>query len=429
MFALYTILYAVALLFIAPFEYFRRPSGLRKSWFRERLGLYPSGPLVAGRDRRVVWVHAVSVGEAAAAVSFVKRLYALDSQPEIVISTVTDTGRKVAVERMGDIAKVVYVPFDLPFCVSGAASHIRPDLFIIMETEIWPNIIRLLERRGVPVILMNGRISRKSFRGYLRVRGFISRVLTGMDGLYMQEEQYAERIRLLGAPADRVTVTGNFKFDMQPPLAAPEWTGALSGAVIIAGSTHRGEEDLVLDAYAGLLADMPGLNLILAPRHPERFAEAEELVMKRGLSYVKRSSVINGKAAITGRVVILDVIGELASVYAAADIAVMGGSFIPHGGQNPLEPAYWGKAVICGPHMENFPFIDEFYEAGAALRTEPAGLATELRRLLSDPGAAASMGGRARVLYDKNTGAVGRAVRAVVKYLPYTAAGGTEIAS
>jgi 3-deoxy-D-manno-octulosonic-acid transferase len=440
MFTIYSILYSAALFFIAPFEYFRRHAALRGRWLRERFGFYQSVPEESKTDRKVVWIHAVSVGEVAASVSFVKKLHELRHQTDIVVSTVTDTGQKVAMERMGGLARIIYIPFDLPCCITRAVKHIKPDLFIIMETEIWPNIIRGLARRGVPIMLMNGRISEKSFKGYLSVKFFISPILRQFDAICMQDEQYAERIRLLGASPDRVSVTGNFKFDMRPSSDIPEWTKALIGSVIIAGSTHHTEEDIALDAYETLLADMPGLNLVLAPRHPERFAEVEELVIKRHLRYLKRSEIKDkaeerkpGRAEaqrqrnerqvdeedsrFSGLVIILDVIGELASVYGAADIAIMGGSFISRGGQNPLEPAYWGKAVICGPHMENFPFMDEFYAEGAALKTDSADLASRIRGLLAKPDTIASMGRTARRLYEKNTGATDKAITIVRKYI------------
>jgi 3-deoxy-D-manno-octulosonic-acid transferase len=417
MFAIYTILYSIALFLIAPFECYKRPPRLRGRWLRERLGIFEAGTGGRGTGRTSVWIHAVSVGEAASAVSFVKKLCELHPETDVVISTVTDTGQKVAMERMGDLARIIYVPFDIPWCIAGTVGHIKPDLFIIMETEIWPNLIRGLKRRGIPVILMNGRISEKSFRGYLRVKSLISVVLGCFDFLCMQEEQYAERIRQLGAPPDKVEVTGNLKFDVRPASAAPEWTKTLAGPVIVLGSSHHSEEDIVLDAFETLLKDIPDLNLILAPRHPERFAEVESLLRKRNLGYRKRSEIKDNAEAVSGLVVILDVMGELASVYRAADIAIMGGSFISRGGQNPLEPAYWGKAIICGQHMENFPFMEEFYSAGAALKTDIPGLVPNMQGLLSNPETLASMGRTARLLYDRNTGATERALEIIGRYI------------
>ncbi len=289
MYLIYSILYFLALLFLFPFEYLKRPKELRKRWIRERFGFFHASPITHHSSR--IWIHAVSVGEAIAAVPLIKKIKERHPAAEVIVSTVTDTGQKVANERMGDIARIIYVPFDLPFMIRNTVKNIRPSLFIIMETELWPNIIRILSRLGVPVLLMNGRISEKSFSGYKKLRFFIKDVLKNMSLLCMQNELYADRIKALGAEHDKVRITGSFKFDTRPCSSAPEWTKILQGPVIIAGSTHRTEEDLIIDAYIKLKTDFPELNLIVAPRHPERFKEVEELVRKKRLEYVKRSDV------------------------------------------------------------------------------------------------------------------------------------------
>jgi 3-deoxy-D-manno-octulosonic-acid transferase len=422
MFLLYTILYSIALIVIFPFEYFRRPAALKSRWLRERLGIISENADEAVRNRKTIWIHAVSVGEAAAAVPLVKRLKELHPGIDFFISTVTDTGQKVAAERMGHLARIVYVPFDLPGCITRTLRNIKPSLAVIMETELWPNIARGLDRQGIPILLVNGRISEKSYKGYQKARFFIRHVLECFSMFCMQEEEYALRIKALGALPDKVMVMGNLKFDMQPPAGIPEWTKVLKKPVIIAGSTHRTEEEIIIDAYELLLKEMPGLNLILAPRHPERFSEVEEIVRKRKLGYLKRSGIKGisrgpGTGSAEGVIVILDAIGELASVYAAADVVIIGGSFIPHGGQNPLEPAYWRKAIVCGPHMENFPFMDEFYAMGAAIRTEASGLGDVLNRLLRSEEKRAVTGMAARTFYEKNAGATDRAADAIRRYL------------
>jgi 3-deoxy-D-manno-octulosonic-acid transferase len=429
MYLAYSILYLIALLFLFPFEYLKRPGELRKRWIRERFGLYKITHQHTNTPFTSVWVHAVSVGEAIAAVPLIKKIKGKYPSAEIVVSTVTDTGQKVARERIGDIAKIIYVPFDLPFAVNNAFKNIKPSVFIIMETELWPNAIRILSRRGVPVLLMNGRISEKSFDGYKILRFFIKDVLKDVSIFCMQNELYAERLKELCADPDKIKTIGNFKFDTKPSLHVPEWTGILKGTrqqitdnsnkefVIVAGSTHRTEEELIIDAYIKLRADFPQLNLIIAPRHPERFREVEELIKKRGIEYIKRSGVTGHGSRVTGVVVLLDVIGELSSVYSACDVAIMGGSFIEHGGQNPLEPAYWGKAIVCGPHMENFPFIDDFYKSGAALKADSEGLYESLKEVLSSPEKMSSMGKIAKEFYEKNAGATDRAMEIIGKYL------------
>lgn len=435
---IYSILYTAALAFLLPVEYLKRPVELRRRWLRERFGIYD--------DKRFgcapVWIHAVSVGEVIASVPLIKKMKEKNPSLDIIISTVTDTGQRVARERAGAYAEIIYVPFDLPFAVRNALFHIRPSAFIIMETELWPHIIRMLKDNNVPVVLMNGRLSERSHRRYKKIVFFIKHVLRNFTFLCVQDDIYAERFRSLGAATEQIKVVGSFKFDTRPSSAVPAWTETLSGPVIIGGSTHETEEDLILDAYMRLESDFPGLNLIIAPRHPERFGAVEELLRKRGRRYLKRSEITGGyrdtemqgrgdagtrghgeentfaasprhRVSVSGVVVLLDVIGELAAVYGAADIAVMGGSFIEHGGQNPLEPAFWRKAVVCGPHMENFPFIEEFYSRKGAVMAEAPLLYGVLKRLLDSPEEMQRMGGIAKDLYEKNSGATDRAMEII----------------
>ena len=410
---IYNILYAVVLLFILPFEYFKRPADLRHRWLKERLGFPPASSNANG----AIWVHAVSVGEVIASIPLLKRLKASYPDKEIVLSTVTDTGQKVARERTGDTARIIYIPFDITFAVANAFYRVRPDLFVIMETELWPVIIHFFKKRGVPVLLMNGGLSEKSVRGYLKLRFFFGQVMKDISFFCMQNGLYADRIISIGAGEENVQATGNFKFDTKPSSPVPAWTGMLTGPVLIAGSTHRSEEDIVLDLFTQLIPDNPTLNLIIAPRHPERFKEVEEILIKRGIKYIKRSEIKDYNSPMRNIVVILDVMGELSSVYGAADIAIMGGSFIEHGGQNPLEPAFWGKAIVCGPHMENFLFVDEFYRSGAAVMAGRENLYGIVKEILGSPERTARMGKAAKELYERNAGATSRAMEIVKKYI------------
>ncbi|HKN18295.1 MAG TPA: 3-deoxy-D-manno-octulosonic acid transferase [Dissulfurispiraceae bacterium] len=414
---LYSAFYAAALVFLLPIEYLKRPAEFRKRWLRERCGLYAETQFIC----RPIWIHAVSVGEVIASVPLIKKIKQRHPSLEIVISTVTDTGQKVALEQAGAYAGIIYVPFDLPFAIKKALQHIRPSAFIIMETELWPHIIRILKESDVPVVLLNGRLSERSYQGYRKLGFFIRTVLRNISLLCVQDDVYAARFMDLGAPPERIKVVGSFKFDTRPSSDVPEWTEALCGPVIIAGSTHETEEELVLDAYKRLKTYLPSLNLVIAPRHPGRFKTVEELAKKMGLEYFKRSELKVGfpdsTCPASGIVVILDVMGELSAVYGAADIAVMGGSFIQHGGQNPLEPAFWGKAVVCGPHMENFPFIGEFYSHGGAVKAEGPRLYNVLKDLLDSPERMRRMGSTAKKLYEKNAGAVERAMELIEEYL------------
>ncbi len=415
LYLIYTIIYIFILVFILPFEYFKRQRDNRRSWIRERIGMSPNP---VNSKEPCLWLHAVSVGEVVSAVAFIQMIKSAYPDFRIVVSTVTDTGRKVAYERLANIARIVYIPFDIPLFIRKALSHYNPFLFIIMETELWPNIINQLKKAGIPIILINGRISERSFNGYQKIGFFIKDILQKIDKFSMQNELYAQRIIKLGALPEKTLAAGNFKFDARPPGPIPEWMKSLHGKIIIAGSTHYPEESIVLNSYIKLIEKFPSLTLILAPRHPERFKEVEDLVKKKGLRYIKRSDLLAQMSfEHASVVVILDVIGELASVYGGCDIAIIGGSFIKHGGQNPLEPAYWSKGIVCGHSMENFPFIEEFYTKKAALKADRETLYDCLYKLMESPEEILLMGKRAREIYDNNSGAMARTFNIVKGYL------------
>ncbi len=411
---IYSLVYLLAHIIILPREYLKRPAEARGRWLREKLG----GPEAPSPEPagKTLWVHAVSVGEAIAASDFIAAFRDRHPGYRVIISTVTDTGQAVARERLGGIAKVIYLPLDLGIIFSRAVRLHRPTLFVNMETELWPNMFRSLDRAGVPIVLLNGRISDKSFKGYMRIRPLL-RGLLGRVALYcMQDELYARRIIGMGADEGRVTVTGSLKFDMKKPVErALTWPGLIAGngPMIVAGSTHRGEEELVADAYMRLVPEVVGLRLVLAPRHPERCDAVAAMLKLRGIPFVRRSAIADGATAIDAAVVLLDTVGELSSVYKSAGLVIIGGSFIPHGGQNPLEPAYWGKTVLCGPNMWNFPFVKEFIERGAVIATTGEGLREALLSLLKDPERREAIGSRARELMMKNQGATARALNEI----------------
>lgn len=416
MFLIYSFLYGFIMALLLPFEYARRPKESSAGWLREKFGFTDS--IQRTPDSKTLWIHAVSMGEVIASVRFIKELKAEYASANIIISTVTDTGRKIAHERLSDIAEIVYIPFDLGFILKRFLKNTKPNVFIAVETELWPNIFRALKQNRIPILIMNGRISEKSFKGYSKIGFFMRHVISCVDMFCMQESVYAERIRGLGAADDKVKVTGNFKFDTRPPDKLPEWAPLLKGPVIIAGSTHATEEDLILEAYSRLKPEFPELNLIVAPRHPERFRVVEEIVKKRGLTYLNRSGLNKSalNTQLTGFVILLDVVGELAAAYGISDIAIMGGSFIQHGGQNPLEPACWGKPVVCGPHMENFPFIEDFYKKGGALKTDANGLYEALKGLLGSDEKRKRTGEAAKALYNEKAGSVNRALEVFRRY-------------
>jgi 3-deoxy-D-manno-octulosonic-acid transferase len=403
-FFFYTLVYLGGLLVLLPRELLRRSSPLRREWLRERLGLIPSsGP---GSGRRV-WVHAVSVGEAMAARPLVE---ALRGGWDVALSTVTDTGRKVASGFMKPRELLFYLPFDLPLSVLAVLRRLRPDLMVVMETEIWPSLLMLPPRRGVKVVMANGRISEGSYRNYRRIRPLIGWFLSGVTHFCMQTEGDAERIINLGAPPERVTVTGNLKFGLKRPGEIPRWAKSLGNPLIIAGSTHEGEERLVMDVFRRLRKDFPGLRMVVAPRHPERFDEVERLLLDSGLAYARRT--VN-PAMNEAEVVLLDTVGELGGLYGAGDICVVGGSFVPKGGHNLFEPASWGRAVVCGPHMNNFPLSEEFFREGGAIRSGPEELEGVLRELLSDSALRERTGLKALELYRANEGALEKTLQVI----------------
>jgi 3-deoxy-D-manno-octulosonic-acid transferase len=354
-----------------------------------------------------------------ACVPLIRQLHNQYLDIEIILSTITDTGQKIAIEKLGDIAKIIFLPFDLPFCINKALKNIKPDIFILIETELWPNFIKILNKKGIPILVLNGRISEKSFNGYKKIKYFIKDVLNNINLFCMQNDLYSLRIKELGVSPNKILTLGNIKFDKELDLQTLKWTKILktsdkknSNLVIVAGSTHNSEEDLIIDTYLKLKRYYPNLKLIIAPRHPERFKEVEGLIKKKGIEYLKRSEISHDNN-LYADIILLDVIGELASVYSICDIAIIGGSFITHGGQNPFEPAFWGKAIVCGPHMDNFPMIEEFYEKHGALKTSKDDLFGSLNRLLSNPEEISSMGRIALNLYKKNMGATEKAIKII----------------
>jgi 3-deoxy-D-manno-octulosonic-acid transferase len=377
----------------------------------ERLGRLPAwpGPVPP------IWLHAVSVGEVMAATPLARELGARHPDLPLLVSTVTDTGRGVAEQRLS-AARFVFFPLDFGWAVERAVDRLRPRLVLLTETELWPNFLAACAARGIPVVLINGRISPRSFPRYRLVRRWFGRVLSDIRLFCMQTAQDAERIRLLGAPADRVQVVGNLKYDLPtlgeaPDVAAVRARLALPPGrrLIVGGSTHRGEEELLLQAFQELIHSRNDLCLLLAPRHPERLEEVERLLRKAGLTWVRRSQLpatpLDGAS-----VILLDTMGELAPLYAAAAVVFIGGSLIPHGGQNMLEPAAVARPVLHGPHMGNFAEMrDLFREAGAAIQVEDAtGLRTELAALLDDPALADRMGKAGRGIVETHRGATRR---------------------
>ena len=392
--------------------------------FAQRFGML-SGAVRDASASRPLWIHAVSVGEVMAAKNFIEKLAEKFPGRKIVLSTTTKTGNAIARKILDESIPKFYFPLDFSFVVKRALDSINPSILIVMETEIWPNLILELSRRKIPIVLINGRISERSYRGYKRIKFLFGRVLKKITLFCMQAAADAERIIALGAPKTNVKVTANMKFDTAFRLS--DGTALRRNAVfegggglIIAGSTHSGEEEVILDTYAGLVKEFGGLKLLIAPRHIERVGAIKRLVRQAGFSPVLLSETKVPEAGHSGKTVfILDTHGELSQLYGIATVVFMGGSLIKRGGHNIVEPARFGKPIVFGPFMFNFrDMAGLFLESEAAIQVKDAGeLTSALRSLLKDRGKRDSLGRAAKKLIDENTGATGRNIREVCNIL------------
>jgi 3-deoxy-D-manno-octulosonic-acid transferase len=394
----------------------------------DRIGLRGVPPQTPSDGRPTVWVHAVSVGETLAAVPLLRLLRRRVADARLLVSSVTLTGRETAVKSLsGIVDEGFFFPFDLPGLCGRFLDRVRPDVVVIVETEIWPNFIAACARRGVSVVIVNGRLSKRSFVGYMRFRWFFAPILRTLRTISAQTSEDGERFVALGAPRDIVTVGGNLKFDVSPPESGASPLSALllrekaAGAVwIVAGSTHDDEEAQLLRAFLTARERNPSIRLLLAPRHPERFDAVEALVHREGASLVRRTAIPVAAGHLPDTVLLLDTVGELSGAYAAADLAFVGGSLVPKGGHNVLEPAWHGVPTIVGPHMENFREIADAFLAGDAL-IRVAGeeeLADRLMRFAADPRLFRETGLRAKVLLETFRGASEASTDAVVSALP-----------
>jgi 3-deoxy-D-manno-octulosonic-acid transferase len=419
MYALYSVLLRLGLLAYMPAFLARRRRAGYGHDLAQRFGRLGDGLPTEPR----CWVHAVSVGESAAAVPLVEAIHRRWPELGIVVSTITPTGARIVADRLAGTAVHRYFPLDLPGPVRRALEAARPRFFIAIETELWPNFLRALARRRIPSMIANGRISDRSFRRYLRVRWLMRRVLADVSVFAMQSEEDARRIVALGAPPSRVVVTGNLKSDLVPEAepADAAWRERLGlGATAqlwIAGSTHRGEEAIVLDAFLRARARCPRLSLLVAPRHPERAAEVEDLIRERGLTPARRSRLPDCRAP--GAVVILDTVGELAALYGLAEVVFVGGSLVPIGGHNLLEPAMRGKPVLYGPHTSNFREGAERLQrsGGGIVVKDGLELERELSLLLEDHELARRTGDAARAAFAGRAGAVHATLELIARHL------------
>ena len=423
MYFLYSALLGLVLLLSLP--WWALQAALRRKYrtgFGERLGFVPTRLTPRDHEADLVWVHAVSVGEVLATTGIVEQLKAARPRTRVVVSTTTATGQKLARQRFGD-GNVFFFPLDFAVCIRRYLRTLRPDLIVLAETEFWPNFLRLARSSGARVAVVNARISDRSFPRYRRWRNLLHRALANVDVFCAQSEEDARRLREIGAAEERGMVAGNLKFDAAPPVRSPlveQMRAAIQqgGAkpVIVAGSTVEGEEEPLLRAFADFRRDRRPL-LILAPRHPERFEAVSAEVKKQNLPLIRRSEW-KGEA-LTGGVFLLDSIGELAAVYELADAAFVGGSMVPRGGHNILEPALFAKAIMVGPHTENFrDVVEQFVRADAVVVADFAALF----QLADDPQRSAELGRRARAVLEQNSGATARTLEHLLALLPGVAA-------
>ncbi len=380
-----------------------------------KLGRFDNGfhPEALGRPR--LWFHAVSVGEVTALEPVIRAVRRRLPAAGVVVSTGTETGRDKARDVIGDADGFCYLPLDYPVFVNRALDRIEPNLFVLVETELWPNLIDGLSTRGVPTALVNGRISDRSFPRYRRLRRFFRSTLDSIDLFLMSSELDADRIREMGAAADRVVVTGNTKFDALPstlPEGAEKrmrtMLDVLRGtAVLVAGSTHPGENEIVLDAYRRVTERFPDLLLVIVPRHVEKTPRVLAAMKERNMPEpFLRSSVDSGHSRNGRRVIVVDKTGELFQVFSLASVVFMGGSLVSKGGQNILEPAAWGKVVLFGPSMEDFRDAREtLIRADAGVEVHNADdLAHEIEKSLADPASAENRGRAGREAILKHVG-------------------------
>ena len=416
---LYNLALIAVLLLSAPWWLWQlATTGKYREGLNERLGRVPRH--LFGSAQPVIWLHAVSVGEVLAISRLVAELALAFPDHGLVISTTTRTGQALARQRFG-ADRVFYCPLDIPRAVNAYLNALRPSMLILAETEFWPNLLHECFRRGIPVAVVNARISDRSWPRYKLLRRFWAPLLGRLSAVLAQSETDAERLRALGCR--NVLSAGNLKFDVrvaeeaEPTRLLKDRTAGLR--IVVAGSTLEGEEAALLDAWPQLLAADPALVMVIAPRHPERFAAVAALLEGSGVTWLRRSAW-DGDATGSawtlqgGEVLLLDSIGELASVYSLASVAFVGGSLFPAGGHNPLEPAQFGVPIVMGPYYANFAAITDNLRANHALRiAAKEELAASLIDLLTNCTAADVMGTRAKQVFDQQAGATARCVEAL----------------
>lgn len=424
MYLLYDIILFLSAVILLPFFGLRSVlQGEKRLGIRQRIGIYPQTQLQPLQGRKVFWVHAVSVGETRAAIPLVKALKKAWPECALVLSNTTQTGHAIGCD-VDDVDLCLYFPFDHSWVIKRVLRQIAPSLIVIVETELWPNFIRHARRSGIPVAMVNGRISDRSFPRYRFFQWFLRPLLQLVSAFCMQSEADAEKVRALGATGRRMEVTGNLKFDMQIPVPGDDQVEELKKrfglpretAIWVAGSTHAGEEELIVDNYRTLIEEGHRLFLILAPRHLERCRAVAEMIASRDLSSTRRSDLEKGKVSFNpGEILLVDTMGELLNFYALSDMVFVGGSLVPVGGHNVLEAALVKKPVLFGPHMGNFKEISALLlNAGGGLRVRDRHeLLNMTRQLLQNPQMRTAMGNKGHALIREHSGATEKTLEVI----------------
>ncbi len=422
MWFLYNICFMIYALFALPFFIAKGKFGRGAS---SRFGRIPAAIRDRLSGRTVWWIHAVSVGEIALAVRFADKLRERLPEVKILLTTTTLAGHEVALKIKNEEDELLYFPIDLPFCVRRFVQEVDPAALILLETELWPNLIHELSKRLVPVFLVNGRISDKAFPNYRKVRFFLKKILRKISVLCVQDQRMRARFLELGAEPIKVSVNGNMKYDWESSYAQEELAGPLKRALrhakstlFIAGSTHEGEEEALFGILPDLAKKFPGFRMLVAPRHLTRMASIEKAAQRAGVLLVKTSALVAGSAPTelsSNAVFLLDQVGILAPLYECADLVFVGGSLVGAGGHNLVEPAVYAKPILFGPHMDNFHEMAEEFKTdrAAVLVGDARELKLEIERLVVDPERMEALGRAARSLARRHQGATGRDLESV----------------
>jgi 3-deoxy-D-manno-octulosonic-acid transferase len=420
--------FLLTLLLVGTIPYFLFRSLLSKRFRKalpQRMGFFQSLSF-----KRPIWVHAASVGEVFCSIPLLKKIKNKFPHSRIVLTTMTSTGNETAISYLPETDQVLFVPIDHPLIIRRTIKKIQPSLLLIAETELWPNLLRSCGKKGIPIILFNGRISQRSFRRYLLFKFFFKECLQYISLFLMQTEEDRKRIIMIGGESQKTRAVGNLKFDQPFPSFTPETrngiakTLGLSGkeTVLIAGSTHSGEEEILVTFFKELKKKDRNLLLILAPRHLERLEEVERILKKEALSWLRKTSLPIGAGRSDQEhpeVILLDTIGELMGIYSIGTLVFVGGSLVPIGGHNPLEPLFFRKGVLFGPYMFNFLEISShLIEAGGAIQvSKKEELFSQLERLLSDEGARKELGEKGYQFLQKHQGATERMLEEIRPFL------------